>query len=138
MNINEKALRLASGDVVQKRFCRGKPLDAESVRQQKAIKALQHAWIVFDDSDDMHAIADSNEGKFAGDNKQPLAIRGDATSQLNALPELCACRIYRKSSAGHLPTLADYTAAARSTTLCEIRRNADFLLAPEAVRDLAY
>jgi len=70
MNVNEKTLRLTSGGVVKKGFCRRKLLDAISVRQQEAVETLQHAWIVFNDSDGAHPIANRNEEKFAG--QQPI------------------------------------------------------------------
>jgi uncharacterized protein YecT (DUF1311 family) len=50
------------------------------VRQQKAVKALQHAWVVFNDSNAKHANCNSNEEKFPGDGKQLSAMCGDATS----------------------------------------------------------
>src|SRR6266540_4118560 len=55
MNINNNTLRLTSADVIKKRFRRSKPLDVESVRRQKAVKALQHARVVFNDGNGAHA-----------------------------------------------------------------------------------
>src|ERR1700731_1420074 len=113
MNINEKTRRFASGDVVKKGFCRRKPLDSISVRQQEAVETLQHAWIVFNDSDGAHPIANRNEGKFAGDSKQSSAICRERSPQFFAFPGGFAYRLYRRRSAA-CPGLsvcpADYNA----------------------------
>jgi hypothetical protein len=103
MDVDNEAFRFACSDIVQKGFCRRKPLHAESMRRQEADKALQHAWVVFNDGNGMHAIA--NPESFAGDSTQSFSICEDTTSQLNAFPELYAYRIYRKASAGDLPAL---------------------------------
>ena len=67
MNINEKALGLAAGDVVKKGFRRRELLDAKSVRQQEAVEPLHQAWVVFNDSNCMHAIADPDEATCKSD-----------------------------------------------------------------------
>jgi hypothetical protein len=100
MNINEKTLRLASGGVAKKGFCRRKLLDAISVRQQKAVETLQHAWIVFNDGDGAHPIANRNEEKFAGDSKQSSAICRERSPQFFAFLEGFAYRLYSLAVGG--------------------------------------
>jgi hypothetical protein len=133
MNINEKTRRLASGDVVKKRFCRRKLHDAISVRRQEAIETLQHAWIVFNDSDGAHAIANANEEKFADYVKQSLAICRDRRLQFLVFPGLFAYRLYPQAVGALFVSPANYTPAARSTTLCEIRHKADICRRPTRV-----
>jgi hypothetical protein len=57
MNVNNETLCLAAFDAAEKRFGRCKRLNAESVRRQEAAETFQHAWIVFNDCNGEHAIA---------------------------------------------------------------------------------
>jgi hypothetical protein len=75
-------LCLAAFDAAEKRFGRCKLLNAESVRRQEAVETFQHAWIVFNDCNGEHAIANLIEAMdlVQGDGKRSLALKDSVGS----------------------------------------------------------
>ena len=61
MNVEQQAIGVAGGHVLEKRFRRRERSHAEAVGRQKPAEALQHARIVVDDNYGAHAIADPCE-----------------------------------------------------------------------------